>query len=435
MPPCLNTKNVTDSASLASAISAAMPGDCIVMADGNYAFSTVTAKGTADHPIVIEAANTLKAVVPTGNLVLSDSAYVFVLGLTWPGTGTISLDNCDHCRFARSRIMRQETGADVEWVSVGGTSTYCRVDHNDFGPQNTVSNMIQLAGVTGQIVQYTEIDHNYFHDVHYNGGNGWESIRAGLSGWTFSSSHTVIEFNLFVNDANDPEIISVKSSDNTVRHNTVRTSAGHISQRHGNRNQYYGNYIFGGGVAGSAGIRAFGGLHKFFNNYIDGVSQFGILLEGGESTDTTGQLTDHKEGYDDTVAFNTVLAGGITLGGAHPLGPLRTTVAYNVVKGSIAEMGGSMGTTYLGNFVSGTGGGTDANRADPKLVMMGELFLPGPGSPVLGAATMASQFPFVTEDIGGAPRGTPPAVGASELPMGSPLYGPLTAADVGPVAP
>jgi hypothetical protein len=434
LPPCLNTKNVTDSASLASAIAAAMPGDCIVMADGNYAFPTVTAKGTADHPIVIEAANTLKAVVPTGNLDVTNSAYVFVMGLTWPGTGTISLNNCDHCRFARSRIMRQETG-DVEWVSVGGTSTYCRVDHNDFGPQNTLSNMIQLAGVTGQIVQYTEIDHNYFHDVHYNGGNGWESIRAGLSGWTFSSSHTVIEHNLFVNDANDPEIISVKSSDNIVRHNTVRTSAGHISQRHGNRNQYYGNYVFGGGVAGSAGIRAFGGLHKFFNNYIDGVASFGILLEGGESTDTTGQLTDHKEGYDDTVAFNTVLAGGITLGGAHPLGPLRTTVAYNVVKGSIAEMGGSMGTMYLGNFVSGTGGGTDANRADPKLAMMGELFLPAAGSPVLGAATMASQFPFVTEDISGTPRMNPPATGASELPQGPALYGPLTQVDVGPMAP
>jgi hypothetical protein len=411
-----------------------MPGDCIVMADGNYAFPTVTAKGTGAHPIVIQPANALKAVVPTGDLKVTDSAYVFVMGLTWPGTGTIALDNCDHCRFARSRIMRTETG-DVAWVTVGGTSTYCRVDHNDFGPQNTISNMIQLAGAGSQIVQHTEIDHNYFHDVHYSGGNGWESIRAGLSFWTFSSSNTVIEFNLFKNDANDPEIISVKSSDNIVRHNTVRTSNGHISQRHGNRNQYYGNYILGGGTAGSAGIRAFGGLHKIFNNYIEGVSGFGILLEGGESTDTTGQLTDHKEGYDDTVAFNTVLAGGITLGGAHPLGPLRTTVAYNVVKGSITEQGGSMGTKYLGNFVSGNGGGADANRADPKLVMMGEVFLPGPGSPVLGAAAMASQFPFVTDDISGTPRATPPAAGASERPQGPALYGPLTEADVGPMAP
>ncbi len=435
MPSCLNTKNVTDSTSLASALAAAMPGDCIVMADGNYAFPTVTAKGTAEHPIVIEAANPLMAVVPTGKLVVTGSAYVFVMGLTWPGTGTISLDNCDHCRFARSRILRQETGADVAWVSVGGTSTDCRVDHNDFGPQHTLSNMIQLTGAGSQIVQYTEIDHNYFHDVHYSGGNGWESIRAGLSGFTFSSSHTVIEHNLFVNDANDPEIISVKSSDNIVRHNTVRTSAGHISQRHGNRNQYYGNYVLGGGVAGSAGIRAFGGLHKFFNNYVEGVQGFGILLEGGESTDTTGQLTDHKEGYDDTVAFNTVLAGGITLGGAHPLGPLRTTVAYNVVQGSIVEQGGSMGTQYLGNFVSGTGGGTDANRADPQLAMVGELLLPGPGSPLLGAATMASQFPFVTDDISGTPRMNPPAAGASELPQGPARYGPLTQADVGPMAP
>jgi hypothetical protein len=48
---------------------------------------------------------------------------------------------------------------------------------------------------------------------------------------------------------------------------------------------------------------------------------------------------------------------------------------------------------------------------------------------------MASQFPFVTDDIGGAPRANPPAAGASELPHGVALYRPLTAADVGPMAP
>jgi hypothetical protein len=434
LPPCVRTVNVANRGSLATALGVARPGDCIDLADGSYAFPTITAKGTASQPIVIRAANVLKAAVPTGNLDIQNSAYVVVVGLTWTSTGTITLNNCDHCRLSRSRIMRQEMGA-AEWTMIGGTSTYCRIDHNDFGPQNQLGNMIQLSGVSSQIVQYTEIDHNYFHDVHYNGGNGWESIRAGLSGWTFSSSHTVIEFNLFENDANDPEIISVKSSDNTVRHNTVRTSAGQISQRHGNRNQYYGNYILGGGVAGSAGIRAFGGLHKFFNNYVEGVTSFGILLEGGESTDTTGLLTDHKEGYDDTVAFNTVLAGGIILGGAHPLGPLNTTVAYNVVKGSLTEQGGSMGTVYLGNFVSGAGGGTDVSRADPKLVGSGGLLLPAPGSPLLGAATMASRFPFVTDDVSGAARPNPPAAGASELPHGAVLYGPLTATDVGPMAP
>jgi hypothetical protein len=194
--------------------------------------------------------------------------------------------------------------------------------------------------------------------------------------------------------------------------------------------------VLGGGVGGSAGIRAFGGDHKIFNNYIDGVTTFGILLEGGESTDTTGALTDHKEGYDDTVAFNTVLAGGVTLGGAHPLGPLRTTVAYNIVKGSIAEMGGSMGTKYLGNFVSGTGGGTDANRADPQLMMIGEVFVPGTGSPVLGAAMMASQlFPYVTDDITGRPRTNPAAVGANEPSESPAVYAPLTQSDVGPMAP
>jgi hypothetical protein len=213
----------------------------------------------------------------------------------------------------------------------------------------------------------------------------------------------------------------------------VRTSNGHISQRHGNRNLYYGNWVLGGGTGGSAGIRVFGGDHKIFNNYIEGVTTFGILLEGGTNTDMTGMLTDHKEVYNATVAFNTVLSGGIVLGGSHPLGPINSTVAYNVVKGSISEMGGSMGTKYIGNIA--TGGGGMAMNVDPKLVMMGEVFIPGPGSPVINAATMAIQlFPYVTEDITGKPRMNPD-IGSYEVSEAAGPYGPLTQADVGPMAP
>src|SRR5205814_10640665 len=254
---------------------------------------------------------------------------------------------------SRFRTQRKETGGD-EWTQITGTSSYCRIDHNDFGPQNQVGNMVQIGGVGGgQVSQYNRIDHNFFHDVHFNGGNGWETIRDGLSGWSFSSSHTIIEQNLFMHDANDPEIISVKSSDNIVRHNTVRASNGHLSQRHGNHNQFYGNYVLGDGVGGSAGIRVFGGNHLVYNNYVQGVSSFGILLEGGENDDTHGALTDHKEVYNATVAFNTVITGqGIVLGGSHPLGPINTTVAYNLVQGSMTEAGGAMGTKYIGNIVN-----------------------------------------------------------------------------------
>jgi hypothetical protein len=434
---CARTVSVASSAELSQAASRAMPGDCIVLADGAYTFPTIAAKGTEAQPIVVRAANTLKATVSTGDLVLQGAAYVTVQGLTWSGSGTILLNDCDHCRFSRSRIQRSD-GNGAEWVTVDGTSKYCRIDHNDFGPQSHSGNMIQLGGVNdGQTVQYTRIDHNYFHDVHFSGGNGWECIRAGLSGWSFSSAFTTIEQNLFVRANNDPETISLKSSDNILRHNTMRATNGHFSLRHGNRTQVYGNYILGDGVANSGGIRVYGTDHKVFDNYIQGTS-FGILLDGGEHNDTSGQLTDHKQVFRVTVAFNTIVnAHGIELGGDHPLEPVDCTVAYNILQGSgtlLTEAGGTKNTTYVGNMLSGgsTSIGSGVIMADPKLVKIGEVYKIGAGSPAIDAATM--PFPFVIEDIDGKPR-TAPDIGADEYSMAPAVYGMLSETDVGPLAP
>jgi hypothetical protein len=431
--------NVSSTAELSTAIGGAQAGDCIVMADGSYTFPVISAKGTEANPIVIKAANTLKAVVPSGNLSFQGAAYVIVQGLMWNGSGVMILNNTDHCRVTRCRLQRQEEGTD--WITVTGTSKYARLDHNDLGPQNVLANMVMVAGVTGQIVQYTRIDHNYFHDVHYSGGNGWEIIRNGLSGWTFSQAHSLIEQNLFRATASDPEVISVKSSNNVIRYNTMRASAGQFVLRHGNGTEVYGNFILGDGVMGSGGLRVHGGNHKIYNNYIAGVGTFGINLEGGESTDTTGMLTDHKQVHDVQLVFNTVINdNGIEIGGSHPLGPINCTIAYNLVQGSgqnFVENAGSMNNTYLGNLASG-GMVTMIPKGvmtvmDPKLVKMGDLFLLGDGSPAIDAGDN-TMFPFVMDDILGRPR-MKADVGANEWSTAPAKYGLITEADVGPMAP
>jgi hypothetical protein len=433
---CVRTVQAASSADLAQAIMRAMPGDCIVLADGTYTFPTIGVKGTEAQPIVIRAANTLKATVATGDLVLQGAAFVTVQGLMWSGAGTIHLNDCDHCRLSRTRIQRNDSGGG-EWVTVNGTSKYARIDHNDFGPQTHLGNMIQLAGSGPQIVQYTRIDHNFFHDVQYSGGNGWECIRAGLSGWSFSSAFTVIEQNFFLRANNDPETISVKSTDNILRHNTMRATAGQFSLRHGHRTSVYGNYILGDGVAAAGGIRAFDSDHQIYNNYIQGTS-FGVLLEGGEHDDDAGALTDHKQVFRVTVAFNTLVdAHGIALGGSHPLEPVDCTVAYNILQGSgtlLSEAAGTTNTTYLGNILNGgtTGIKTGVIMADPKLVKVGDVFKIGAGSPAIDAATM--PFPFVTDDIDGKPR-MAPDIGADEISTAPALYGLLSEADVGPMSP
>ena len=110
----------------------------------------------------------------------------------------------------------------------------------------------------GKVSQYNRVDHNYFHDITNTGGNNWETMRIGRSWQGPTKGFNVIEHNLFERTTGDPETISVKSSANIIRHNTLRATAGEIALRHGNSTQVYGNYILADGegrLARDAGLR------------------------------------------------------------------------------------------------------------------------------------------------------------------------------------
>jgi hypothetical protein len=439
LPPCTRTVQVSTTAALGAATGKAQAGDCIVLADGDYAFDAITRQGSAATPIVITAANLGKASVSSGSIEVRGSAYVVIQGLTFKsGNGTIRFIDCDHCRLTRNWVRPTEATDNVDWITVSGTSTYCRIDHNDVGPRTRIGNDVMLAGSGAQIVQYTRIDHNFFHDVHRTSGNGWETIRAGLSQWTFSSAHTVIELNLFRRCDGDPETISIKSSDNVLRYNTMRGNAGELTLRHGNRSVVSGNFILADGVAGAGGIRVLGGDHRIYDNYLAGVR---IQLEGGESTDQTGNLTDHKQVYRAQVLFNTVIADrGIEVGGGHPLEPIDCTIANNLLQGVgplVTEAAGSQNIRYIANIVNGKPGlqksPGELRQVDPMLVKVGELLKLSPGSAAIDAAD--ASFVFVTDDIDGDLRGSAPDIGADEYAQRPPVRGLLTEADVGPAAP
>ncbi len=440
LPDCARTLPVPDSAALNAATAHANPGDCIVLADGDYQLGVIRRRGTAAQPIVVKAAHLGKARVPTGSIEVSGGAYVVVQGLLFTSGGVIRFSDCDHCRLTRSRIQPVETADNVDWINVTGKSDFCRIDHNDVGPRRRIGNDVMLAGSGSQIVQHTRIDHNFFHDVHRTSGNGWETIRAGLSGWTFSSAHTMIELNLFKGCDGDPETISIKSSDNVLRYNTLRGNAGQLTLRHGNRAMVYGNFMIGDGVADAGGIRALGGDHKIFNNYLEGVSG-GIQLEGGESNDRTGMLTDHKQVYRTQVLNNTVIGDrGISVGGGHPLAPIDCTIANNLLQGAgplVSEAAAAVDIRYVDNIVNGKPGpqkgGSELWRIDPKLIKQGDLFKLGPDSPAIDAGD--ASFSFVSEDFEGDARGAAPDIGADERTTNAPIRGLLSEQDVGPAAP
>jgi poly(beta-D-mannuronate) lyase len=434
---CSRPVPVAGPAALAAALTEAQPGDCLVLADGDYQFPVIRKTATAARPLEIRAANRLKAVVSSGAIVVEKSAYVTIEGLLFTSDGNVRFVDSEGCRLTRCRIQPREV-AERDWVTIEGSSHHVRVDHNDLGPKKVVGNMVMLEGKKPQVVQYNRIDHNYFHDISYGGGNGWETIRAGLSFLAPSSGFNVIEDNLFRNTAGDPETISIKSSDNVIRRNTMRSNPGELVLRHGNRTQVYGNYILGEGNPKAGGIRVCGADHRIFNNYLADVKKgAGIFLEGGDGDGTDVPGKQHYRVYRTQVVNNTLVRTetGIQVGGAHPLAPVGCVIANNLVAGGRIREPAGIETRYLGNIVSDGDAArppTEIRIADPRLVGPGEVLKPAPASPAVDASRGA--FDYVIEDIDGHKR-SKPDVGAEELSAEAGQHGPLTEKDVGPDAP
>ncbi|UJW31100.1 discoidin domain-containing protein [Saccharothrix sp. AJ9571] len=445
------TVNVANSSQLSSAFAGAQAGDRIVLADGSYSIGKLSGKnGTADQPITVVAANRGGAVVNGGQLEVSNSSHVVIDGLRWTNSNTLKLTSSNHVRLTRNHFRLTESSS-LKWVLVQGAgSHHNRIDHNLFEEKHQLGNFITIDGSSTQQSQHDLIDHNHFRDIGPRAENEMEAIRVGWSGISQSSGHTVVESNLFENCDGDPEIVSVKSNDNTVRYNTFRTSQGTLSHRHGNRGAFYGNFFLGEGKAGTGGIRIYGQDHKIYNNYFEGLTGKGhdaaLQVDGGD-VDTSGALSAHWRVYRATVVNNTFVnnASTIEVGANYKLAPVDSVVANNVVVGGegklFDELKVPVNMTYAGNIAWPTGAATIGivrpdeaiRKADPLLVRDGLLYRLTAGSPAVDAS--APGYPFTTDDMDGQARVAAVDTGADEHSSAAVTRGPLDPADVGPGAP
>jgi poly(beta-D-mannuronate) lyase len=441
-PPaaCAKTTMVAGSGDLAGAITAAQPGDCLVLADGQYTFPPITKTGTEAAPIVIRAANRMKAVINAGAVQFLKSAYVTVEGfdITTPGAATtmynagsngmiVSFMDSHHCRLSRSRVHPNGPVGERDWiVIVGAESHHNRIDHNDLGPVNANANMVVIDGTgreepetPGDVSQYNRVDHNHFHEVNNTGGNNWETMRIGRSWQAPTKGFNVIEHNLLVRTTGDPETISLKSSANIVRYNTMQSVNGEICSRHGNANQIYGNYIIGG----SRGMRIYGADHRIYNNYV-ATSSLGIWIESGSAAATDEPGKEHYAVYRTWVYNNTLVNQSIRLGGSKAFQPKDCRVANNIVIGAGID-GGGVSFVNEGNVTG----------MNPLTMQDGVYRLQASGAAAVDKA-VNSAFYMIKEDIQGQARSGMVDVGADEVSTDPvTIRGPLTAADVGPDAP
>ncbi|MCW8849757.1 MAG: T9SS type A sorting domain-containing protein [Melioribacteraceae bacterium] len=456
---------ITNIDNLKNAINSASAGDTITVKNGSYDSEgsiTITNNGMEGKPIVVRAET-------VGNVELRGETYfdfrqcehIILEGFNFTSQNVtaIKLQACNNIRITRNRFAIQESES-VKWILVGGLwndanalSHHNRIDHNLFENKSFPGNFITIDGTPDPTYissQHDRIDHNHFRMNTPRAENEKESIRVGWSELSETSGFTIIEHNLFEDCDGDPEIISVKTCDDTVRYNTFIRCAGTLSLRHGNRTSVYGNFFLGENKSGTGGIRIYGDDHLIYNNYFEGLEgttwDAPITLTNGDY-DGGSNLSNHFRINRAIITNNTLIDNkhnieiGFTNNGKYTKPPRDLTIANNIVVARENEiikiLTDPINTAWQNNLFYTTqtavlGYNLDTNtywNEDPFLEK--DLFFKQTSvSPTIDKDS--AQFVFLIDDIEGQIRRGLMDIGADEYSTDDILYKPLTPEDVGP---
>lgn len=270
---------------VAATLREAKPGDRIVIEDGVYNDLTLKwlGRGTEKKPLRIEA-QTPGGVVFTGTSTLRLAGeWVEVSGLCFrdghaPSGSVIEFRNgrevANHCRLTECVVDGYNPARrDMAYSYILLYGRHNRVDHCTLtGKLNLGVTLIVMLNEERSQQNFHRIDHNWFGPRPVYGSNGAETIRVGTSQQAYSSSNTLIEENLFDRCNGEVEVVSIKSSDNTIRRNVFFESEGVLALRHGDRNTVEENLFVGHGKRNTGGIRVINAGHKVRRNTLVGIA-------------------------------------------------------------------------------------------------------------------------------------------------------------------
>jgi len=433
------TVSVSSIADLQKAIDKAKAGDLILLTDGVYTTTediSVRGKGIREKPIIIAAQHTGAAeIAGKGGVSLqSPAAYMIIRGFKFTHTASKAKTGIgtSFCRFTQNIFENQGDGEDL---TIAGSDQ--EVDHNTFQNKNAMGRFVAIRGEGKQIAERLHIHHNYFNNFASQGGkNGAEALQFGLSGFSLSSSNSVVEYNLFERCEGENELISVKASAVTLRYNTVRDCPAQFTLRHGNKSLVYGNYFFN-----TPGLRIFGDDNLIYNNYFENCSSAIVIGNGDGEVADGAQLTAHDRPDRVLIAFNTLINNKeniIQTGRKNGMGATYITVADNIIQGGgpAATISGPYANPqWLGNIIflvkdAGNMPAEGYTTADPKLAKNAS------GTYHIQAGSLAidhgsAAYPAVNTDMDGQPRTKPFDIGADEQSNAPVKAHALSPSDVG----
>lgn len=358
---------VTTAAAFKTALGAAAPGSVIVLADGtytNFGYYKHIKSGTASQPVMIRA-QTPGGVIFNGDFQLEiQASFVVIDGFRVLGNAAPSPD---YVYPAASSGLFKIYGSDnrltecaingfnrvtgpTKWVQVKGDRH--RVDHCHFANKTGQGQMLEV--ILDGTADNHRIDRNVFRDFAYGAGaNEYETLRIGSGSLAIGvASASTVEKNYF--DACDGEIetVSVKSSDNLIRDNTLVNCRGTITLRQGKRNIVTGNVLLNlAAKAESGGIRVCGGDHEIRDNYVYGARTGGSQHMGGivlTASDVDPAADPTTYAYDKHWPVENLLVQSNTLinckqsfvyGGGYAYAPVSATFVDNCARNNLAGNG------------------------------------------------------------------------------------------------
>lgn len=449
----IEVKNMIE---LKSAIKKALPGDFIVMKNGEWkdAWIIFNSNGTKEKEITL-ISETPGQVILSGNSALRIAGdYLVVDGLTFKDgyidKGSViefrngSKSSANYSRLTNTVIQDYnppDKTTDYKWVSLYGSHN--RIDHCYF--RNKIHQGCLLVVWLSESPNYHLIDSNYFAYRPELGNNGGEIIRVGTSDWAMYPSHTTVEYNYFEQCNGEREIISNKSVYNTYRYNTFVECQGSLTLRHGNYCEVYGNYFFGNGVEHTGGVRIIGEGHKVYNNYfqdLTGTDAFSALsIMNGVPNSPLNRYYQVKNAV---VVFNTFINCknsieiGIGKNEELTLPPINSVIANNIIYSKyspiIKYIDKPLGFEWVANIYYGAELGVDIKEGielkDVRMEKLDEIFRPENIDAVSNKSI--GNYEFVVDDIDGQTRGLEKSIGCDEPSANRKLRSVMSKLNTGP---